>query len=190
MISLGIIADTHIPDRIRTLNPQVIPIFRDANVDAILHAGDISTQGVLNELGTVAPVYAVRGNRDWFFLYPFSRTALPKTRVLEFSGVNVTLTHGHGTFWQYLAGHLAYIHTGGNNIERIQNRLCTQFPGADVIIFGHLHQTINTWVGKQLIFNPGSPHFPDHGTMKPTIGLLRIHEDGEIVGQIIPLEAN
>lgn len=187
MITLGVIADTHIPDRIRTLNPDVIPIFRDAKVDAILHAGDISTQRVLSELETVAPVYAVRGNRDWFFLYPFSQPALPRTRVLDFCGVNVILTHGQGTLWQYLAGHLTNIHDGKKNIERMKSRLCSQFPGADVIIFGHLHQTVNMRVGKTLLFNPGSPHFPDYEHMTPTIGLLRIQEDREIEGQVIPL---
>ena len=64
MIRLGVISDTHIPDRARRLNERVIPVFREAGVSAILHAGDVSTPRVLKQLEEVAPVYATRGNRD------------------------------------------------------------------------------------------------------------------------------
>ncbi len=62
---LGVVADTHVPDKAKTLNPQVLAILRQAEVSAILHAGDISSPGVLTALGEIAPVYAVLGNRDW-----------------------------------------------------------------------------------------------------------------------------
>ena len=65
MITLGVVADTHVPDRARQINPDLLRVLRQAQVQAILHAGDVCSQVVLDQLGQIAPVYAVRGNRDW-----------------------------------------------------------------------------------------------------------------------------
>ena len=62
---LGVVADTHIPDRVRSLHPDLLPGLKAANAEVILHAGDICSPVVLAELSQVAPVVAVRGNRDW-----------------------------------------------------------------------------------------------------------------------------
>ncbi len=68
MTTLGLISDTHIPDRAAELNPRVLQIFEEARVSQILHAGDIMNQTVLDELAQVAPVQAVCGNRDvWIY---------------------------------------------------------------------------------------------------------------------------
>src|SRR5687768_1713811 len=104
MLTIGVISDTHIPDRARGLNPRVIPLFQQAQVDAILHAGDISTPRVLEQLSRVAPVYAVRGNRDWVAL-----RRLPKSLRLTFDGVVIGLAHGHGHWWNYLIDRVDYI---------------------------------------------------------------------------------
>ncbi|MFZ3078594.1 MAG: metallophosphoesterase family protein, partial [Bellilinea sp.] len=64
---LGVVADTHIPDRVRSLHPDLLPGLSAAKVEAILHAGDICSPAVLAVLSQVAPVVAVRGNRDWAF---------------------------------------------------------------------------------------------------------------------------
>jgi putative phosphoesterase len=68
LITLGVIADTHIPDRARSLDPQLLSIFDAAQVKAILHAGDVCVPRILDELGEIAPVHAVRGNRDLWAL--------------------------------------------------------------------------------------------------------------------------
>ena len=56
-MKLGIISDTH-----DLLRPEVLAAL--TGVDAILHAGDINSQQILDQLQTIAPVYAVRGNAD------------------------------------------------------------------------------------------------------------------------------
>jgi predicted phosphodiesterase len=66
MTILGVLADTHIPDRVPGLNPRVLKIFQQARVSEILHAGDVSIPQVLEELRQVAPVSVVQGNRDFF----------------------------------------------------------------------------------------------------------------------------
>lgn len=56
---VGLIADTHLPDRCLALPPAVFDVFR--GVEMIVHAGDVGARSVLDELGAVAPVAAVRG---------------------------------------------------------------------------------------------------------------------------------
>ena len=56
-MKIGIISDTH-----DFLRPEAVSIL--SGVDAIFHAGDISSQGILDQLQAMAPVYAVRGNAD------------------------------------------------------------------------------------------------------------------------------
>jgi hypothetical protein len=97
MTTLGVLADTHIPDRVPDLNPKVIQIFQQAQVAAILHAGDVSVPRVLKELEQVAPVHAVRGNRDIFYLRNLSMQIR-----LTIDGVSIGMAHGHETFIRYM----------------------------------------------------------------------------------------
>lgn len=54
---VGIVSDTH-----GLLRPEVLEAFKD--VSLILHAGDIGSSEVLEDLEKAAPVVAVRGNND------------------------------------------------------------------------------------------------------------------------------
>ncbi|MBV5280288.1 MAG: metallophosphoesterase family protein, partial [Actinobacteria bacterium] len=56
-LTAGVISDTH-----GVLLPAALKILM--GVDLIIHAGDIDTQAVLNELNKIAPVVAVKGNMD------------------------------------------------------------------------------------------------------------------------------
>jgi putative phosphoesterase len=58
MLRIGLISDTH-----NLLRPATKEFLRGS--DHIIHAGDITKSGVLEELATLAPVTAVRGNNDW-----------------------------------------------------------------------------------------------------------------------------
>ena len=64
IIRLGIISDTHMPRAADTLPDKVIKGLE--GVDMILHAGDITEENVLEELGRIAPIKAVAGNMDGF----------------------------------------------------------------------------------------------------------------------------
>ena len=57
MMKVGVISDTH-----GLLREEVLENL--CGCDCILHAGDINNQGIVDELGRIAPVYAVRGNND------------------------------------------------------------------------------------------------------------------------------
>lgn len=59
---IGVLSDTHMPRRSKSLPPLVWRGLED--VDLILHAGDINHPDLLHELGLIAPVHAVLGNTD------------------------------------------------------------------------------------------------------------------------------
>lgn len=54
---IGLISDTH-----NLVRPEILHYL--AGCDAIIHAGDICNQAVLDALAQIAPVTAVRGNND------------------------------------------------------------------------------------------------------------------------------
>ncbi len=180
-VTLGVLADTHVPDRARRMDQRILPIFKDARVHAILHAGDLISPEILAALQQVAPVHAVRGNRDYWML-----RHLPDKLQLNFNGTDLVLTHGHGPLRKYLKDRLYYI-LKGYELDRWEPHLLSAYPQARVIVFGHLHRPLNHWVGDQLIFNPGSPHFPEGLEKAGTVGLLRLGGNGEVSGEIIPL---
>jgi putative phosphoesterase len=81
-VRIGIISDTH--DLVR---PEALLALRRS--DLILHAGDVCRPEVLEELGRISPVIAVRGNNDsggW-------ARALPVSRTLEISGFRIHVLH-------------------------------------------------------------------------------------------------
>lgn len=181
LIRLGIIADTHIPDRVPRLHPRILPVFQEAGVEAILHAGDVCVPGVLKELEAVAPVQAVRGNRDWISL-----RQLPKRLILEYGGVTIGLVHGHGDLLHYLIEKPRNLILGLKT-ERYVNYVLSVFSDVDVIIFGHLHRAVLERVGSRLVFDPGSACCAADKEKGPSVGLLNIQAGGKVEGEIVYL---
>ena len=177
MVRLGVVTDSHIPDRMPRLPPAVFGAL--AGVDAILHAGDVSARWVLEALGEVAPVYAVAGNRDLGL-------GLPRERILTFEGVRLGLAHGHGGLWGYLREKALY-YTVGFYHERYLRQVRAYFDDVAVIVFGHSHRPVNRLVEGVLLFNPGSLGPEYRQPYGPAIGLLTI-EGSAVRGEIVPLQ--
>jgi putative phosphoesterase len=180
VITLGVLADTHIPDRVRSLNPRIAEILQDAGVQAILHAGDVSIPRVLAELNMIAPVTAVQGNRDLYRL-----PGLPKKLSLCYEGVSIGLTHGHGSLMDYLIDKVNYL-VFGIQEERYIRRVMGVFPDAQVIVFGHTHLRLNAYMGEKLLINPGSASCKQLNSHSPSLGLLRLHQ-GKAESEIVEL---
>ncbi len=178
---LGVLSDTHIPDRVRGLRPEVLTIFKHAGVGAILHAGDVCTPAVLDQLAQVAPVHAVRGNRDIYLLRD-----LPLELMLEFEGVKIGMMHGHGGWQLYLLDKLHWIALGVQE-ERYRRRAMATFAEAKLIIFGHLHRPVNIWVDGKLLFNPGSASVPDKSYGPASVGLVYLEEGKVVKAEIVRL---
>ena len=180
MTVLGVISDTHVPDRIPQLNPRALDVFRQAGVTQILHAGDIMVQSVLDELAQVAPVQAVCGNRDVWNL-----KHLPTHLQLEVDGVRIGLTHGHGTLFDYIYEKFD-ITFKGKRVGRYLQRVVADFPQADVIIFGHLHVPGILNLDGKLVLNPGSACCPYPRSLRPSVALLHI-QSGTARAEIVEL---
>jgi putative phosphoesterase len=152
-----VLSDTHL----RPGGPGRLPdsVYRALDgADLVLHAGDIVSADLLDELAAWAPVHAVLGNND---LDP-ALAALPERRIDVVDAVRVAMVHDSGA------------RTGR------AGRLRRWFPDAGVVVFGHSHIPSNeTGVDGQLLFNPGSPTQrraqPQH-----TFGRLRL-DDGRVV---------
>lgn len=181
LLTVGVLADTHIPDRVNTLHPGLLDIFRAAGVQHILHAGDICSQVALDALRQVAPVTAVRGNRDWL-LY-----RLPLAQMLELSGVRVALMHGHGNFAHYLWDKVFFI-LEGYRLKRYLKVLTKTLPSAQVVIYGHTHHPELLWYQGKLLFNPGSASFGFLRSRPPSVGLLHIYANGKVSAEFKMLE--
>ncbi len=157
------LADTHAPRRWRSCPPRVAEHLRGA--DLILHAGDVCTAAVLDELAGYAPVAAVIGNNDGPDVAAWG--AAP-TAELDLDGLRVAMVHDSGP----AAGRLA--------------RMRRAFPGAHLVVFGHSHIPLDESAPGLRIFNPGSPtdrRRQPHGT----IGLLRIEAGRLAEARIVPV---
>jgi hypothetical protein len=134
-IRIGVISDTHIPDRGEHIPKIVLDAFKQ--VDLIIHAGDMVGLGVLDELKSVCQeVVAVAGNMDQEVV----KKKYPVKQVLEILGHRVGLMHGAGPAQSLL--------------ELLKDVF--KEDDCDLIIFGHSHKSMNESIGKVLFFNPGS----------------------------------
>ena len=152
---VGVLSDTHVNDRgTRRLPRQVLDLFARFRVGLILHAGDLNSLTVLDELERVAPTLAVRGNSDLIE----TRRALPAEREIGICGQRILLVHGDA----------------GPSANRTADALAGQ---AGCVIYGHSHVPRMQLVGDTVMFNPGSPTdkrwWPDY-----SIGLLQVGPEG------------
>jgi hypothetical protein len=170
MPTLGILSDTHIPQRLPALPAGVASVFR--GVDLIAHAGDINQLWVLDELRRIAPTVAVAGNADLF------GTGLPARRVIDIGGRRIGLTHGHGSWPRYLGRKFVEVFRFDDEFYRRGVR--AEFAGerVEAIVFGHTHRPCHLVIDDVLLFNPG-PVAPNYYvTTRPQIGLLHVGSSG------------
>jgi putative phosphoesterase len=162
--TVGLISDTHIPDRARRIPDRVFKVFD--KVDFIVHAGDLVQLSVIDELERLAPVLAVSGNMDG----PEIQGKLPKLDSLKVLDWRIGVTHNPGA------------HFGIGKMREI-----AKTKGFDVLVYGHTHSSNVKWEGKILFINPGSPTNPSPPFLaKPTVALLRVTKEN-IVPQVVPI---
>lgn len=173
-ITLGVVADTHVPDRARKLPDGLLEKLEEAQVQHILHAGDASSWQVVRALERIAPVSIVQGNRDWLL-----GMRAPKHFSFTANGISITLAHGHRSIFNYLIDKWAYIRKG-YLFKRYYDQLNHDYPDADVIIFGHTHHQTAKWVDGRLLFNPGAAYPCRYNHYTPQFGIISITAEGDI----------
>jgi putative phosphoesterase len=122
IMDIGVISDTH-----GMLRSDALAAF--AGCGLILHAGDVGSRAVLEALGAIAPVVAVRGNCDrglW-------AQALPETEVADAGGRLIYVLHDLG-----------------------QIDLVPEASGFSVVVSGHSHRPSVQERRGVFYLNPGS----------------------------------
>lgn len=149
---LGIISDTH-----GLVRPEVHRLLEGSEL--IIHAGDIGSVEVLDELKRIAPVVAVRGNVDtgiW-------ADRLPKWKVIDHRGRLFYVLH---------------------NVHELD--VDPLAAGFDAVISGHSHKPRNEKRDGVLYFNPGSAG-PRRFKLPVGLGKIHLHADASITGEWIGL---
>ena len=155
---VGVVSDTH-----GFYDPRVPPLLE--GVEHILHAGDIGTGGIIEQLTGIAPVTAVRGNND----REGAESEYPEVEMLELAGCRIYLTH------------IVKVPKDGDE-DGLDVYLDA---GADAVVYGHSHSAFNEQRGGLTFFNPGAAG-KRRFKVVPSIGLLEL-EPGQVKGQILVL---
>lgn len=172
-MKIGVMSDTH-----GYFDPRLPELLAGAEV--ILHAGDIGSQEVLDELARIAPVRAVRGNVD-----PVELDLAPSLTA-RFESVQVELIHQLTVPQSELQAWSDGALLQKMHPERRDAFLKT-FDGATrVVVFGHSHQPCLLTLGHTLFFNPGSAG-PRRFSLPRCCALLEIFPRG-VRGTILSLE--
>jgi putative phosphoesterase len=147
-VIVGVISDTH-----GLLRPEALTALRGS--DFIIHAGDIGDPAILQRLGEIAPVTAVRGNVDqeaW-------TRSIPMTDVLEVNGVSIYILH---------------------KIDDLD--LNPEAAGFAAVVYGHSHVPKQETKHGVLYFNPGSAG-PKRFTLPVSVGRVTV-SDGEVSAEL------
>jgi putative phosphoesterase len=133
--TIAIISDTHLPRGHHQLPAACVSRLQEA--DLIIHAGDLITIGILEQLRAFGNVAAVHGNVDDAAV----RALLPDRLELTVGDVRVGVVHDAGA--------------AKGRLERLRR----SFTKADAVIFGHSHIPLLERAPSSgfQIFNPGSP---------------------------------
>lgn len=137
---IGVISDTH-----GLIRPEVYTALEGS--DLIIHAGDIGSLEVLEELQSIAPVVAVRGNTDRGS-YSFT---LPITEVVDIGEIFIYILH---------------------DLKDLD--LDPKTAGFHVIVSGHTHKPNYTHEDGIIYLNPGSAG-PRRFDLPVSLALMEIY---------------
>ena len=138
---IGVLSDTHLTGK--PVPESIMGALR--GVDMIMHAGDILEMSVIEQLSTIAPTVAVRGNMDHGDVV----RKCPESRVIDALGFGPPF-----------------------GMTRKVRRV---FEGEelDAIVFGHTHEPLIKEKDGTLFFNPGSSTDKVFASVN-TLGMLDI----------------
>ena len=148
---VGVISDTH-----GLLRPEALKALQGS--ERLIHAGDVGSAQIIEQLSAIAPVTVVRGNNDkgaW-------AEKLPQSDVLEIAGASIYVLHEVGML----------------EIEPAA-------AGLSVVVSGHSHKPSMERRAGILYVNPGSAG-PRRFKLPVTVAQILI-DDGKISARILDL---
>ena len=149
---VGVISDTH-----GLLRPEALEAL--AGCDRIVHAGDVGTAEILEQLRAIAPLTAVRGNVDasvW-------AAALPADAILRVGGTSLYVLH-----------------------DLNELAIDPAAKGMQAVISGHSHKPSIRDERGVLYLNPGSAG-PRRFRLPATLAILEIMEGRRIEPRLLTL---
>lgn len=142
-MKIGLVSDTH-----GFFDERLASVI--AGVEVILHAGDVGSKDVLDQLAAMAPTRAVQGNVDSVAM------GLPASLSMKAGDMMLQMLH-------ILPGTQAELQSWSceKNLSdaatRRKDRLTTSFlPATRIVVFGHSHQPGIYRLEQLLLVNPGS----------------------------------
>lgn len=153
MKTIGLLSDTHLNQPENNFLVLIQEAFRDCSI--IIHAGDITDISILSSFND-KEVHAVSGNMCNYS----TRANLTDNKVIEIEGYTIGITHGYGPK------------------HSIIDRVYSQFPHADCIVYGHTHAAQKTWIGNTLVINPGAFQNDSFFDSPAAYGLLHLDDTG------------
>ena len=144
---LGLISDTHMPERCAALPATLHEAFCD--VDLILHAGDVGELWVLDQLSAIAPVIAVHGNDET----ADAQRELPYQQMVVIGGQRVLLCHTHHPD---RAAELELRKDDSWQPKLARWQHFAEKSKASALIFGHTHIPMCYRQDGVLLVNPGA----------------------------------
>jgi hypothetical protein len=172
---VGVVADSHVGEFLDRLPDEVLEVLEGC--DLVLHAGDLSVPGVIDDLAQVAPVVAVRGDHD-----RLDGLALPRAAVAVVGGWRIGITHGDEGRHRDVAVLAAHVLAGRRIAWRggLREALVRRLGAVDCVAYGHWHEPDATWVGSTLLFSPGAvcPWGSLQGARPPRRGVKGVGDRG------------
>jgi putative phosphoesterase len=168
---IGLITDTHIPWELSKLPAEVFTAFQ--GVDLILHAGDIYSHTVLDDLEKIAPVYAALGDDD----YPADDKRVQERHILHLEGRTICLVH---------EGPPNFLTAAGLPLWWRNKISVDEHFNPDVIVAGHEHRAFVQSSNGILYVNSGSPTLLHYRRGLGTVGILEL-DSGEPHASIVHL---
>ena len=140
---IGIISDTH-----GYLDPA-LPLLL-IEVDEILHAGDVGSRNVLDQLRMIAPIRAVRGNVDAASLQ------LPPILMRRYGKFQIYMLHELPRAQSVIREWSEAGTLQGKQAEQCREFLDSFPTECRIVIFGHSHEPCAVILADKLFLNPGS----------------------------------
>lgn len=187
---IGVIADTHVPHRLKALPACIPDLLRGS--DVILHAGDVEDPHILEPLRSIAPVYGVRGNVHWQYSTGTHDHDLPPEVTVRLADHVIWMSHGHLNFGYTMLDKI--MHYGTRPTKRqinqgIVSRLARARPAeADIVVFGHTHRKCAEWVDGTLFYNPGAVCVEARLGEPASIGRITLAAGGAVIPEWIFLD--
>jgi uncharacterized protein len=178
---IGLVSDTHIWQDGEALPPELIEIFQ--GVDLILHAGDIFSLHVLDELERIAPVLAARGDDD--YAYSTRDKRVKDLHILKLEGHTLWLVHEKPYYLNLQRSPTepsAVLNPDEKPIHLDFQRWQSIFPympkkdeRPGIVVFGHEHRTVVEQVNDILFICSGSPTFLGYENGLGTAAILELN---------------